>query len=145
MELNALLDVVDRILDNAHTAVLSTTDSDGRPHSRWMTPTMLRGQVGALYAVTATDVRKTEHIRENDRVSWLIQSKSLDEIVEVHGKAAIIDNPTLKSDVLEAIGPHLTTFWKTNTDQADLVVIETAVERVDYLKPLKGEHASAVV
>ena len=145
MELNALLDVVDRILDNAHTAILSTTDSEGRPYSRWMTPTTLRGQAGALYAVTATDVRKTEQIREHDRVSWLIQSKSLDEIVEVHGKATIIDNPTLKSDVLEAIGPHLTTFWKINTDQADLVVIETAIERIDYFKPVKGEHESAVV
>ena len=145
MELKALLDVVDRILDNAHTAVMSTIDGDGRPYSRWMTPTTLRGQVGALYSVSAPGARKTEHIRENDRVSWLIQSKSLDEIVEVHGRATIIDNPTLKSDVLEAIGPHLTTFWKINADEADLVVIETAVERVDYFKPVKGEHESAVV
>lgn len=145
MDLNVLLDVVERILDSSHAAVLSTVDHDGRPRSRWMTPTTLRGQVGTLYTVTSPNFDKVREIRENDRVSWLIQSKSLDEIVEVHGKAMIIDNPSLKSDVLEAIGPNLTTFWKINPDETDLVVLETAIERIDYYKPIKGVHESASV
>lgn len=143
MELNALLDAVDRILDGSHAAVLSTVDEKGRPSTRWMTPTTLRGQAGALYTVTAPGFRKVAHIQQHDRVSWLIQTKSLNEIVEVTGKATIIDSPTLKSDVLEAIGPHLTTFWNINPDETELVVIETVVERVDYYQPLKGEHHSA--
>ncbi len=145
MELNALLDAVERILDSSHAAVLSTVDADGRPFSRWMTPATLRGQAGALYTVTAPSFRKVEHIREHDRVSWLIQSKALDEIVEVHGKATVIDNPTLKSDVLEAIGPHMAAFWKINPNETELVVIETMIEQIDYYRPLKGEHHSAKV
>lgn len=145
MELKVLLDEVERILESSHTAILSTVDTEGQPRSRWMTPTMLRGQVGALYSVTSPGFSKIDEIRNNDRVSWLIQSKSLNEIAEVRGKVAIIDNPTLKSDVLEAIGPHLTTFWKINPDETDFVVLETAIEQIDYFRPIKGVHESASV
>jgi len=145
MELNALLDVVERILDSSHAAVMSTVDGEGRPSSRWMTPTTLRGQAGALYTVTAPGFRKIEHITEHPNVSWLIQSKALDEIVEIHGKATVIDSPTLKSDVLEAIGPHLAAFWNVNPDGTDLVVVETAIERIDYFRPMQGHHESASV
>ncbi len=143
MELNSLLDVAERILDSSHAAVLSTVDEKGRPSSRWMTPTVLRGQSGSLYSVTAPSFRKVNHINEHARVSWLIQTKSLDEVVEIVGKATIIDNPTLKSDVLEAIGPHMMAFWHINPNETDLVVIETMIEQIDYYRPMKGEHYSA--
>lgn len=145
MELSTLVDVLERILDSSHAAILSTVDEDGRPYSRWMTPATLRGQAGALYTVTAPAFRKVDQIRKNSKVSWLVQSKALDEIIEVHGTATIIDHPTLKSDVLEAIGPNLTAFWRVNPNETELVVIETAIERIDYYKPLKDHHESATV
>ena len=143
MELNTLLDVMERVLDGSHAAVLSTVDAQGRPHSRWMMPAVLRGQPGSLYAVTSPHFAKIEHIAAQPRVSWLIQSKSLDEIVEVTGKAQVIDNPALKVDVLEALGGNLSTFWHVNSDETDLVVLETAVETVTYFQPNKGERSSA--
>lgn len=143
MELNTLLDVMERVLDGSHAAVLATVDADGRPHSRWMVPAVLRGQPGSLYAVTSPRFGKIEHIAAQPRVSWLIQSESFDEIVEVCGKAQVIDNPALKVDVLEALGGRISTFWHVNPDESDLVVLETAIESISYLRPESGERQSA--
>ncbi|MEX2442076.1 MAG: pyridoxamine 5'-phosphate oxidase family protein [Alkalispirochaeta sp.] len=145
MELNALLDVMERVLDGSGAAVLTTVDSQGRPHSRWMVPAILRGQTGSLYAVTSPHFAKIEHIAAQPRVSWLLQSKSLDETVEVTGKAQVIDNPALKSDVLEALGSKLSAFWHVNPDETDLTVIETAIESITYLQTATGERVSATV
>jgi pyridoxamine 5'-phosphate oxidase len=145
MEINALFVALERILDQSRPAVLTTVDADGTPHSRWMVPTTLRGNRGALYAVTSPSFEKTRQIEAQARVSWLIQTKALDEIVQVSGKAVIIDNPMLKSDVLEALGPKLSTFWRVAPDDSELVVIETAIEKIKYDKPINGIHESAVV
>lgn len=143
MEINALFTVLERIMDDSRPAVLSTVDADGKPHSRWMVPTILRGTRGALYAVTSPRFHKIEELAANPHVSWLIQGKTFEEIVEASGKAVIVDNPVLKSDVLEALGPSLSTFWRVTPDDSELVVIETMIERIDYLKPVDGTHERA--
>lgn len=143
MEINALFTVMERIMDDSRPAVLSTVDADGKPHSRWMVPTVLRGNRGALYSVTSPRFHKVEELAANPHVSWLIQGKKFDEVVEVTGKAIVVDNPILKSDVLEALGKGLSTFWHVTPDDSELVVIETMIERIDYFKPVDGTHQSA--
>lgn len=143
MEINALFAAMERIIDDSRAAVLSTVDADGKPHGRWMVPAVLRGNRGALYAVTSPRFHKIEQLAANPRVSWLIQSKSFDEVVEVSGTALVIDNPILKSDVLEALGNRLTTFWHVTPDESELVILETMIERIDYLNPVDGTHKTA--
>ncbi|MFW6337419.1 MAG: pyridoxamine 5'-phosphate oxidase family protein [Alkalispirochaetaceae bacterium] len=145
MEGKAMLDVLERILEKSHVAVLSTVDGDGRPRSRWMTPAVVRGRRGFLYTVSAPHFEKIEQIRRNSSVSWLLQTRALDEVLEVVGKARIIDNPALKSEVLEAIGGHLTTFWRVNPDETELIVIETVIDELTYLEPMKGEKVRSTL
>lgn len=138
MESKAMLEVLDRILESSHVAVMTTVDGAGKPRSRWMTPATIRGRRGFLYTVTAPHFDKVEQLEKNDAVGWLLQSKALDEVLEVTGKGQVIDNPALKSEVLEAIGPHLTTFWRVNTDETELIVVETVIEEMTYFEPMKG-------
>ncbi|MFP4424947.1 MAG: pyridoxamine 5'-phosphate oxidase family protein [Alkalispirochaetaceae bacterium] len=145
MEGKAMLDVLERILEKSHVAVLSTVDGDGRPRSRWMTPAVVRGRRGFLYTVSAPHFEKIEQIQKNSSVSWLLQTRALDEVLEVVGKAQIIDNPALKSEVLEAIGGHLTTFWRVNPDETELIVIETVIDELTYLEPMKGEKVRSTL
>lgn len=140
-----MLDVLERILEKSHVAVLSTVDGDGRPRSRWMTPAVVRGRRGFLYTVSAPHFEKIEQIQKNSSVSWLLQTRALDEVLEVVGKAQIIDNPALKSEVLEAIGGHLTTFWRVNPDETELIVIETVIDELTYLEPMKGEKVRSTL
>lgn len=143
MELHTLLDTMERVLDESRAGVLSTTDSAGHPHNRWMVACVLRGQPGAVYAVTSPRFSKIEHIASQPRVAWLFQTPKLNEILEVVGKAQVIDNPSLKVDVLEALGGDLSTFWHVNADETDLVVLETAIEAITYTQPGRGERSHA--
>ena len=70
-------------------------------------------------------------------MQWTFQPASLDEIVSVRGRAIVLNAPGLKAEVLEALGPNLTNFWRVNPDPAKLVVIETLIERVRLFRPLE--------
>lgn len=145
MESGRLLGVLERVLDSSPAAVLTTIDSEGAPRSRWMVAGVLRGAPGYLYAVTMRDNRKAEQVMRNSTVSWLVQNSGVDEILHVSGHAVVVDNPSLKSTVMEAIGRHLTTFWNVNTGTGELVVIETVISSIEYVRPATGDvvHESA--
>ncbi len=145
MDKRSMFAALDRILDNSKAAVLASVDKEGRPHVRWMTPATIRGRDGFLYSVTSPGFEKTGHLEADPHVEWLLQSKSLDEIVNVRGTMQVLDNPRTKAEVLEAIGRNLEVFWRVNRDQAELVVLETIIEEILYFKPLTGEHAKITV
>ncbi len=140
MDSRSMLDTVERVLERSKIAVLATVDPEGRPHLRWMTPGLVRGRDRLLYAVTSPEFRKTDEVRGNAAVEWMIQSRSLDEIVTIRGTMRILDNPSVKAEVLEAIGGHLSTFWKMNPDEGKMVVLETTMNEIWYTKPTTGER-----
>ena len=71
----------------------------------------------------------------------MFQDPSLTEIVTVRGTMSVVDNPSLRAEVLEAVGPRLRAFWKLAKDGRDLAVLETAiVEAAQYL-PMEGRKS----
>jgi general stress protein 26 len=133
-----IVEVLEMILNEAHTAVLGTTDEDGRPRMRWMTPAMIRGRSGAVFAVTSQGFAKVHQLAAHPDVEWLFQTPILDTIVTVRGKINVVENPSLLAEVLEALGPFMRSFWKLKGDERDLVVLETIIEEAVYYKPVKG-------
>ena len=124
------------LIQDAKTAAFATVDSDGQPNMRWMTPTLLDDRPGAIYAVTSPDFRKIKHLESNPKAQWMFQSKLLDKIVTVGGIVNIVDNSSMKAEVLEAIGRRLTIFWRINPDAAKLVVVETIMHHGFYFEPM---------
>jgi len=51
---------------------------------------------------------------------------------------SIVDNPSLRSEVLEAVGPRLRAFWKLAKDGRDLAVLETAIVEAARYLPMEG-------
>jgi hypothetical protein len=49
-----------------------------------------------------------------------------------------VENPSLRSEVLEVLGPRLQTFWKLAHDARDLVVLETIAEEATRYLPMQG-------
>lgn len=142
MDKRAIMTIVERVLESAKVGILATVDEGGAPHMRWMTPSMVRGREGFLYAVTSPKFHKTVDIAANPNVEWMLQSRQLDEVVTIRGKMQMIDSPSTKSDVQEAIGGNLGVFWKLNEDASDLVVLETVIEEIMYFKPITGEKST---
>ena len=138
MEKREILAYIERIIEEAKAAVLATVDEKGLPHMRWMTPGLLDGREGAVFAVASRRSAKVKHLSANPIVQWIFQSPALDRIVVVDGKVNIVDNPSIRSEVLEVVGSRLRAFWKMYEEERDLLVLETIIERAQYYLPMKG-------
>jgi pyridoxamine 5'-phosphate oxidase len=136
MDKTELMGALDAIIDEAQVGILATTDPDGAPAMRWMTPTQVRGRQGYLYALTSPDFRKIRHLEKNPAVEWMFQTTDLNRIVTVKGQISIVDNPQLKSEVQESIGRRLEIFWRVNK-KTDFVVLETRMEQISLFQPMK--------
>jgi len=130
---------IDELLDNSNCGVLSTVSSDKKPHLRWMCPTIFPDMEQTIYAVTSPNFHKIEDLKKNPSASWMFQTKELNEIINVSGKINIIDNPSLKSMIIEKIGSKLHTFWKLKKDSSDYIVLETVIENAVYFNTMEGE------
>jgi general stress protein 26 len=135
-----LLNKIDGIIENSKTAILVTSDEAGGAHGRWMTPALLKHRPAAIYCFSAPHARKVGQIEATGKVEWIIQTKDLREIVNVRGTARVLDNPALKNELMEILGPRLMVFWKANIDAEEFVVIETAIEEATYMTPMKGRR-----
>lgn len=127
------------LLSESKTAVLSSINPEGQPRMRWMSPVFIRNIENCIYAVTSANLSKTNDIIANENVQWMIQNKTLDTIVTLNGKVNIIENQSLKNELLEAIGIQLQTFWKINDDPSVLTVLETEISSALVFYPVKGE------
>ena len=139
MTKSAFMQELEELLEEAKTAILATVDKESRPSMRWMTPTVIRGRSGAIYAVTSKTFAKSEHLASNPRVQWMAQSRVLDKVINLEGKVNIIEISAMKAEVLEAIGPRLPVFWRVNPDPENLVVLETIISQGKLFLPMKGK------
>lgn len=137
MNQQELMNKLTVILEDSKAGILSTTDYEGKTHLRWMTPTLMLSRKGVIFSVTSLNSKKVGQILHNPNVAWIVQSRSLDQIVTLHGKINILDNPSIKAEVLESVGDRLTVFWKINEDLNDFVVLETVIEEAEYYQPIK--------
>ena len=49
---------------------------------------------------------KVVQVRKNPRVEWMFQTPTLDEIVSIRGAINVVENPSLRAEVLEVLGPR---------------------------------------
>ncbi|AHC15543.1 pyridoxamine 5'-phosphate oxidase family protein [Salinispira pacifica] len=145
MDDKQMMNILDRLLEEEKVAMLANVDEDGKPALRWMTPGLVRGQEGRIYAVTSPKFSKVAQLKKNRYVSWMIQKKDLSEILTIRGRVELLDNPSLRSMVMEAIGPKLATFWKLNDDETDVVILETVIKEIEYYVPATGTREQVAI
>jgi len=103
-----------------------------------MTPTLLPETPGILYALTAPGFTAYAQVRAHAAVEWMFQTLTLDEIITVQGLVNVVENPSLRSEVLEALGPRLHALWKLAPDSRDLLVLETVINKAVRYLPMQG-------
>ncbi|NNM68303.1 MAG: pyridoxamine 5'-phosphate oxidase family protein [Spirochaetales bacterium] len=139
MNKKEFLEKFNQLLEEGQSGILATINPDGYPSQRYMTPTVIPGKPGLLYAVTARNFAKIGDIDKNPRVSWLFTSHKTREIFSLRGQMRLIDDPRFKSEILEELGKGLETFWKLNDDPSLLVCLETILESAEYFNPKTAE------
>ncbi len=141
MNKNELLHLLGEIIDDAKTAVLSTVDSAGAPHVRWVSPALLKGRPESIFMVTSRHFTKVNQVETNPRVEWMFQTRALTKVVNVRGSIATLSNAAIRSEVLEVLAPGLRTFWTiTQNNDPDLVVLETRVQEAVVFLPIDGSR-----
>lgn len=138
MDQKSMLNTLDRLLEEAKVAILANMAGDGFPGIRWMSPSLVRGREGYLYAITSPEFAKIQALENKPKVMWMVQTKSLDEIISIKGTMEVISNPSLQAIVQEAIGGKLGSFWKLNKDMSKVVILETRIESMEYFKPTQA-------
>lgn len=140
-----IMERIENLVDEVKIGILTTLDDMGALHSRWMTPVFLPRFKGALYAVTSVSDEKSKQMSQNPNVAWIFQSRSLDRVATLSGKAQIVKDPALSAEVLEAIGPRLQVFWKRTNNPKNLVVVETVIESATWFAPMgEGQYEKEV-
>ncbi len=139
MTTNEMMMKIRSVLEEAKTGILSTVDDQGYPRMRWMTPVVLDEWPNTIYAITTPGSAKAAALRQDPRVAWLLQRRTLDEVIEVRGRINLVDNPSLKAAIMESIGRRLTVFWKINPG-TDVVVLETVIDAVSWFSPMKNQR-----
>jgi len=140
MDSREVLNRIGAIIEAHGTGLLATIDDNGHPHVRWMTPTLLRESPGVLYALTAPGFAALAQVSAHAQVEWMFQTPTLDEVITVRGLVNVVDNPSLRSEVLEALGPRLHALWKLVPDVRDLLVLETVIDKAVRYLPMKGSQ-----
>lgn len=133
-----LMNLIDSIIDDAKAAVLGTVDEDGAPQLRWITPGTFPERPGSLFIITATHFAKVEQARSNSNASILLQTRMLDKVLSLHGKLSVLENPSIRSETLERVAPRLHAFWKIDTPERELVVLEFTITQAVLYLPQKG-------
>ena len=136
MDKKEILSLIESLVDDSQVAVLATVDPDGKPAMRWMTPAIISGRPASLFAITSPNFRKVKHLEKNADVEWMIQTRDLNRVVNIRGRVNVVDNPSLKSEVLESIGKRLEVFWRVNR-KTDFLVLETVITEATFFKPLE--------
>ncbi len=144
MNCQEMMRKIEFVIDDAKAAVLATVDDAGQPHLRWMTPAVLARWPQTLFAVTSPDFPKIAQLSSNRQVEWMLQTRSLDQVINLRGGINVLDNPSLKAQVMEAIGNKLTVFWRVNQAKTDFVVLETVISEACWSAPLKGLRETVV-
>lgn len=138
MTQHELMYKMEQILEDVHTGILATIDEQGNPQMRWMTPSLINGRANVLFAITSPHFRKVVQLNANASVQWMIQTRAIDEVVNLRGKINVLDNPSIRAEVMEQLGKQLTIFWRVNTEHTDFIVLETIIEEATYFRPMKG-------
>lgn len=139
MDKSEVMAKIQAIIREHGAGILATVDKAGRPHTRWLTPVVFPDKSGLIYALTLPAFPKVAQIRGSPWVEWIFQTPSLNEVVTARGRASIVNNPSLRSEILESLGQRLYAMWKLTEDVRDLLVLETVLEEAVFYRPMTGE------
>jgi pyridoxamine 5'-phosphate oxidase len=134
------MNLIDALIEDAGAAVLATVDDRGIPRLRWITPGTHPDHPGSIFMVTARQFAKIAQVLKKPEVSILLQTRSLDKVLNLEGKIEVLENPSIRSEMLERIGRRLNAFWKLDVPDRDLVVIEFAISSAILYLPQKGSR-----
>lgn len=140
MNKHEFMSMMQHIVDESHAAVLASVDKEGRPHIRWVVPGLLAHNDGAVYTVSVSSYPKIDQLLNNPNAEMMFQTPGLNKIINLRGVVNVLDNPSIRSEVLESLGERLHAFWRTAKPEGELVVLEFVFNEATYYVPMNNSR-----
>ncbi len=120
----------------SRTAVLATSDTEGLPHSAWMT-TQVTPDLEEIISITAPTSQKVEFLRLNPQAEWMFACPSLETIVYLSGRTRVLEGDAAKRYWDQMPGKSKAYYRKycETEDYHKFAVIRTEVNKVVLCKP----------
>lgn len=141
---NALWRTSSKLVSEATSAILSTVNHAGHPHSTWMN-IVADSLMETVMSVTAPTTQKINNLRENSYAEWMIASPSLESMVYLSGETNVIEGQDAKQ-YWDAMPSKSKAFYRNYCDEDDhekFSIIITKVEKIIYCRP-PGYHQTIV-
>ena len=140
MDRQQILELIYSSIEDSKTAVLAVCNIEGDPTMRWMTPACLKDRPGSLFMASDAKFAKVNFIRNHPSAELMVQSRSLDRVINIRGGITVLDNVSIRLEVLECVGSRLHAFWKASGNESDMVVLEFAMVDATVYLPMTGER-----
>ena len=127
-----------RVVIDTFVGLMTTVDSAGRPHSRYMAAAPAAENLDRLLAVSAKSGRKLDHLAENANVCWVFSDPRHHEVVTLNGVAREMRSQALAEPVWERLTEATRKYSMNVLSEPEnlwFAAIETLVESVEYLCP----------
>lgn len=124
------------LVSKCRTAVLATSDTEGHPHSAWMT-TQVTTDLEEIISITAPNSQKAAILRANPQAEWMFASPSMETIVYLSGHTRLLEGDVAKRYWDQMPGKSKAYYRKycETEDYHKFSVIRTEVDRVVLCKP----------
>lgn len=137
MDVKKFFSEVDSVLGESYLSVLSNSGADGNVNARWMAVTRISEDDYNFYAVTDPMSSKCISLEMNPDAHLMLQTPDLRTVISISGEVSVIDNPSLRAQIMEKMGSKLSTFWKVS-GASDFVALEIRVKSGEVYTPMKG-------
>ena len=130
-----------RVVHRAFVGAMPTLDQQGEPITRYMAAAAVGETLHHLYTLTGRATRKLDHLRHHHEVCWLFALPDYEEVVTLRGRAWALDQPVVAQHVWDRLSEAARAYAMnvlSNREQVEFVVIESQIDRVEWLCPGEG-------
>lgn len=126
------------VIDQAFVGLMTTVDKQGLPYARFMGACTMGDGVARLYTLTSVGTRKLDQLADNSAVTWVFHSPNYGKIITLYGQAREMASPVVAQPVWDRLADCAKAYSMnalSNRENVDFAIIETVVERVEFIAP----------
>lgn len=130
-----------KVIESQIVGVLTTVDSDARPHSRWMLGAAGDDGLTSLLSLSARGARKLDHLNDNDNVCWMFSDEKRDEVVVLIGTMIRLESPNMAEPAWQRLDGAAKKYAMNLLSEPENLWfegLETTVTQIEYMAPSKG-------
>jgi general stress protein 26 len=143
-----ILEAAANAVHQHYVGLLCTVDAHDRPHARYMAGVCEDEDLSRLYALTAKETDKVQHLAQNHHVCWVFSDIQAHQVITLYGTAATAATTDLPLDVWNRLIDSATPYaMHASSDPSHhaFTAVVTRVQEVSYLSPAEGLYQPKVV